>query len=97
VFDEIERLLKSGDHTYIEIAATVGVEQSLVCTIAKGKHYYQVYSAPRDGQPTYLPTPEQIDSECARLRAKRKPEEDDTEVDDADGWPPPMITPGTLD
>jgi hypothetical protein len=72
VFEEIERLLKLGAHTYTEIAATVGVEQSLVCTIAKGKHHYQVYSAPRSSRPTYLPTPEQIESECARLRAARK-------------------------
>ena len=72
VFEEIELLLELGRHTYTEIAATVGVEQSLVCTVAKGKHHYQVYSAPRSSRPTYLPTPEKIESECARLRAARK-------------------------
>ncbi len=100
-FRTIERMLETSDRSYAEIAATVGVHLSLVRKIAEGKHYYQCDSAEqrrrREGlagnQPIYLPTPDQIESECARLRAERKP----NEVDDPDGWPPPAITPGTLD
>lgn len=100
-FRTIEWMLETGDRSYTEIAAMVGVEQSLVSTIAKGKHYYQRDLAEQGrrrkslagSQPNYLPTPEQIESECARLRAERKP----SKQDDPDGWPPPAITPGTLD
>ena len=78
-FRTIERMLETGDRSYAEIAATVGVEQSLVWRIAKGKHYYQCDSAEQGrrrgrragSQPPYLPTPEKIESECARLRAER--------------------------
>ena len=97
-FHTIELMLKTGGRSYTEIAAAVGVEQSLVCTIARGKHSYQCDSAKRGGLPNYLPTPEQIESECAQLRATRKTSEvDDPEADDPDGWPPLAITPGTLD
>ena len=97
VFLEIERLLELGGHSYTEIAATVGVEPSLVGTIARGKHHYQV-SAQRSRQPNYLPLPEEIKAECARLRAARKQSEDDEpKPDNSDGWPPPMVTLGTLD
>ena len=86
VFEEIERLLELGGHTHTEIAASVGVVPSLVDTISRGRHHYQVYSAPRSSRPTYLPTPEQIEFECARLRAERKPSEvDDAEADGAGG------------
>jgi hypothetical protein len=97
LFDEIERLLELGGRTHTEIAASVGVTPTLVDTIARGKHHYQV-SAQRSRQPNYLPLPEEIEAECARLRAARKQSEDDEpEGDDSDGWPPPGITLGTLD
>jgi hypothetical protein len=93
VFEEIERLLKFGVHTYTEISATVGVERSLVSTIAKGKHYYQVYSAPRSNRPKYLPTPEEIKAECARFRAARKNPVRSTTPRSTT----PVVSPGTLD
>ncbi len=105
-FQAIEMMLETGGRSYSEIAAAVGVGQTLVCTIAERKHYYQCNSAERTRHrkrrtgrhPIYLPTPEQIENECARLRAARPPiEDDDVEADDSDGWPPPAITPGTLD
>ena len=105
-FRRIELMFETGGRSYTEIASTVGVHLSVVRKIAEGKHYYQCDSAEqgrrREGlagnQPVYLPTPEQIESECARLRAERKPNEvDDPEADDPDGWPPPAITLGTLD
>ena len=84
-FRTIERMLETGDRSYAEIAATVGVEQSLVSTIARGKHYYQFDSAEQrrrrksraGSQPPYVPTPEQIENECARLRAERPPSKQD--------------------
>jgi hypothetical protein len=98
VFMEIERLLKLGGHSYTEIAATVGVEPSLVSTIARGRHHYQLYSAKISRRPRYLPTPGEIEAECAKLRAARKPSEvDEPKPDNSDGWPPPAITLGTLD
>ncbi len=100
-FRRIELMFETGGRSYTEIAATVGVDLSLVRKIAEGKHYYQCDSAEQrrrrgslaGNQPIYLPTPEQIENECARLRAERKP----SKQDDPDGWPPTTITPGTLD
>jgi hypothetical protein len=98
VFDEIERLLELGGRTHTEVAATVGVGPTLVETIARDKHHYQLYSGPISCRPTYLPTPGEIETECARLRAARKPSEvDEPKPDNSDGWPPPMVTLGTLD
>jgi hypothetical protein len=98
VFEEIERLLELGGRTHTEIAAMVGVVPTLVDTIARGRHHYQVYSAPISRRPTYLPTPGEIEAECARLRAARKPSETDKPRPvNSDGWPPPMVTLGTLE
>jgi hypothetical protein len=98
VFEEIDRLLELGGRTHVEIAAMVGVVPTLVDTIARGRHHYQLYSAPRSNRPTYLPTPGEIEAECALLRAARKPSEtDEPKPDNSDGWPPPMVTLGTLD
>ena len=98
VFEEIERLLQLGGHSHIEIAASVGVDPSLVSSIANGKHHYQAHSGSMSRQPTFMPTPEEIEAECARLRAARKQSEDDEpEVDDREVRPPPGITFGTLD
>jgi hypothetical protein len=72
VFEEIERLLELGGRAHTEIAATVGVEASLVSTIARGRHHYQLYSATISRRPRYLPTPGEIEAECVRLRAARK-------------------------
>jgi hypothetical protein len=98
VFEEIDRLLELGGHTNVEIAATVGVGPSLVNTIVKGKHHYQLYSPPRSSRPKYLPTPGEIEAGCAKLRAARKQSEDDEpKVDDREVRLPPGITFGTLD
>jgi hypothetical protein len=98
VFDEIERLLELGGRTYVEIAAKVGVEAALVSSIASGKHRYQAHSAPVSRRPIYLPTPLEIEAGCARLRAARKKgEADEPKPVNSDGWPPPMVTLGTLD
>jgi hypothetical protein len=98
VFDEIDRLLELGGRTHTEIAAMVGVVPTLVDTIARGRHHYQLYSPPRSSRPTYLPTPGKIEVECAKLRAARKKgEADEPKPVNSDGWPPPMVTLGTLD
>jgi hypothetical protein len=98
VFLEIEKLLKLGGHSHIEIAATVGVESSLVSTIARGRHDYQLYSAPISSRPKYLPTPGEIEAECAKLRAARKKGEvDEPKPVNSEGRLPPGITFGTLD
>ncbi len=78
----------------MKIGAKVGVAGSLVEKIKKGDHFYQCdsaeqvrrrgYSARRE---TYLPSPEQIELECARLRAARLQVDDD----DVDGWRPPVV------
>jgi hypothetical protein len=72
VFDEIDRLLELGGRTHTEIAAMVGVVPTLVDTIARGRHHYQLYSATISRRPRYLPTPGEIEAECVRLRAARK-------------------------
>ena len=69
VFDEIDRLLVLGGHTHTEIAATVGVESSLVSTIARGRHHYQLYSATISCRPRYLhrgESPSRCDRNCRR-------------------------------
>ena len=97
-FDDIERLLHSGDHTCMEIGAKVGAAASLVEKIKKGDHFYQCDSAEqvrRRGnsarRKTYLPSPVQIELECARLLAERLPVDDD-----ADGWRPPVVDASAL-
>jgi hypothetical protein len=98
VFLGIEKLLKLGGHSHIDIAATVGVDPSLVSVIANGKHHYQAHSTSIIRQPTYVPTPEEIEAECVRLRAARKPSEhDEPKGDDRNVRLPPGITLGTLD
>jgi hypothetical protein len=105
-FEAVRERLQSGPPDFLVISKELGVSVPTVARIAEGKHYYQCDSAEQGRrrkswarlQPKYLPTPEQIKSECARLRAARPPiEDDDVEADDSDGWPPPAITPGTLD
>ena len=92
-FDEIERLLSTSDCTVQEVAATAGVAGTCVGKIARGEHFYQCGSDERDRRGgnhgnTYLPTPVQIELECAKLRAARLP------VDD--GWTPPMVDASAL-
>ena len=87
-FQTIEIMLEAGGQSYADIAEAVGVEQSLVCTIARGKHSYsakrdKLRRSRADTQQIYLPTPEQIEIECARLRATRKHREND-DLDDRD-------------
>ncbi len=97
-FEAVRERLKSGYQDFPIVAKALGVSVATVARIAKGKHYYQCNSAERGRQPQYLPTPKQIEKECVRLRAARPPIEDDDDVaNDRDGWPPPAITPGTLD
>jgi len=96
-FEVVRERLKSGPPNFTVISKELGVSTTTVARIYVGKHYYQSDSAERDSHPQYLPTPEQIKSESARLRAARPPIEDDDEANDPDGWPPPMITLGTLD
>ena len=96
-FEAVRERLKSGPPDFPVISEELGVSIATVARIYEGKHYYQSDSAERGGHPQYLPTHEQIESECARLRAARPPIEDNDEANDRDGWPPPMITLGTLD
>ncbi len=95
-FEAVRERFKSGPPEFPVISKELGVSIATVARIYEGKHYYQSDSAERGSHPQYLPTPEQIKSECVRLRAARPPIED-VEADDSDGWPPPAITPGTLD
>ncbi len=104
-FEAVRERLQSGPPDFLVISKELGVSVPTVARIAEGKHYYQCDSAEQGRrrkswarlQPKYLPTPKQIKSECVRLRAARPPIEDDDEANDPDGWPPPMITLGTLD
>ena len=95
-FEAVRERLKSGPPNFTVISKELGVSTTTVARIYEGKHYYQSDSAERGSHPQYLPTPEQIESECVRLRAARPPIEDN-EADDSDGWPPPVVTLGTLD
>ena len=96
-FEAVRERFKSGPPDFPVISKELGVSIATVARIYEGKHYYQSDSAERGSHPQYLPTPKQIESECVRLRAARPPIEDDDEANDPDGWPPPAITPGTLD
>ncbi len=96
-FEAVRERLQSGPPDFLVISKELGVSKTTVARIYEGKHYYQSDSPERGSHPQYLPTPEQIESECARLRAARPPIEDDDEANDPDGWPPPAITLGTLD
>ena len=96
-FEAVRERFKSGPPDFPVISKELGVSVATVARIYQGKHYYQSDSAERGSHPQYLPTPQQIESECVRLRAARPPIEDDDEANDPDGWPPPAITLGTLD
>ena len=104
-FEAVRERFKSGPPDFPVISKELGVSVPTVARIAEGTHYYQCSPDELDrrrewlgkNHPIYLPTPKQIESECARLRAARPPIEDDDEANDPDGWPPPAITPGTLD
>ncbi len=105
-FEAVRERLQSGPPDFLVISKELGVSVATVARIYEGKHYYQCSPDELDrrrewrgkNHPIYLPTPEQIKSESARLRAARPPiEDDDVEADDSDGWPPPAITLGTLD
>ncbi len=104
-FEAVRERLKSGLPAFSVVSKELGVSVATVARIAEGKNYYQCVSDEQGRrreswagrQPKYLPTPKQIKSECARLRAARPPIEDDDEANDSDGWPPPAITLGTLD
>ncbi len=104
-FEAVRERLQSGPPAFSVVAKELGVSRPTVTRIANGTHYYQCDSAEQgrlreswaDKQRIYLPTPEQIKSESAQLRAARPPIEDDDEANDPDGWPPSAITLGTLD
>ena len=103
-FEAVRKRLQSGPPDFLVVSKELGVSVATVARIAEGTHYYQCSPDELDrrrewrrkNHPIYLPTPEQIKSESARLRAARPPIED-VEADDSDGWPPPAITLGTLD
>ncbi len=103
-FEAVRERLQSGPPDFLVISKELGVSVPTVARIAEGTHYYQCSPDELDrrrewlgkNHPIYLPTPKQIESECARLRAARPPIED-VEADDSDGWPPPVVTLGTLD
>ncbi|NOY40779.1 MAG: hypothetical protein GXP26_02930 [Planctomycetes bacterium] len=99
-FDQIDRLLRSGKHTYVAIGNLVGVDYTAVRTIARGRHFYQAdeqEQTRRRGQlqgrsscgPQYLPTPEEIAEACERIHAERRRSASE---DDADGWTPPVFS-----
>ncbi len=105
-FEAVRERLKSGPPAFSVISKELGVSVATVARIAEGTHYYQCNLAERrrrrEGwamrKPIYLPTLKQIETECVKLRAARPPIEDDDDVaNDREGWPPPAITPGTLD
>ncbi len=105
MFEAVRERLQSDPPDFLVISKELGVSVPTVARIAEGTHYYQCDSAEQGRrreswagkQHIYLPTPEQIKSESARLRAARPPIEDDDEAKDPDGWPPPAITLGTLE
>ena len=80
-FEVVRERLKNGPPDFSIISKELGVSVPTVARIAEGKHYYQCDSAEQGRrreswagkQPIYLPTPEQIKSESARLRAARPP------------------------
>ena len=107
-FEAVRERLKSGSRDFSFISKELGVSVATVARIANGTHAYQTgepvrtsgsgmprksFRAVGEQREVFLPTPQQIETECARLRAERKPSEED----DPDGWPSPTITPGTLD
>ncbi len=75
-FGAVRERLKSGPPDFPVISKELNVSIATVARIYEGKHYYQSDSAERGSQSQYLPTPKQIESECARLRAARPPIED---------------------
>ncbi len=78
LFDHIVALLDQGDLGYLAIGNRVGVSPSAVRKIALGKHCYQT-GATKPRNKAYIPTPEEIEAECAKIRRQRH------EV----GWMPP--------
>ena len=66
-----------------EIREETGVNAETISTVLLGEHPHQTGVMRCDG-PRYLPTPEQIERECHRLRKARG----DTE---AAHWTPPLI------
>ena len=99
-FDRIVELLSRGGMTFTAIGAAVGVSGPTVGDIAHGRHYYQADAqeqsrrraerGPGSGPsaPNYLPTPEEIEAACERIRAARVP----VESDETEGWTPPLVS-----
>ena len=96
-FKAVVERLKSGSAAFPVVAKELGVSVATVTRIAEGTHPYQTGEQVRSsgsGTPrksfralgehheVFLPTPEQIATGCARLRAARPPIEDDDYYDD---------------
>ena len=102
-FQAVVDRLAEGPVAFLIVARDLGVPIECVVRIADGKHAYQngsrkgertgnslAANSPRrelKGNAVYLPTPEQIEIECARLRAARIVDEEDP-----GGWTPPIYS-----
>lgn len=96
-FKVVRERLKSGSPDFSVVAKELGVSVATVARIAEGKHAYQTgeqvktsgsgtprksFQAVGEQRKVFLPTPEQIETECVRLRAARPPIEDDDDDDE---------------
>ncbi len=96
-FKAVMERLKRGSPAFPVVAKELGVSVATVARIAEGTHPYQTgervqpsgsgtprksFRALGEHREVFLPTPEQIETECVRLRAARPPIEDDDYNDD---------------
>ena len=87
-FEAVRERLKSGPPDFPVISKELGVSIATVARIAKGTHAYQTgeqvrpsgngtprksFRADGEHREVFLPTPEQIETECFRLRAASPP------------------------
>jgi hypothetical protein len=91
-FEAVKERLKSGSPAFPVVAKELGISVATVTRIAEGRHVYQTeeqlqtsgsgasrksFRAVGEQREVFLPTPEQIEIECIRLRAARPPIADD--------------------
>ena len=74
LFDQIVALLDEDDSGHLAISRRVGVNASTVRKIALGQHRYQT-GATKSRNKAYMPTPEEIEAKCDKMRRDRSPSE----------------------
>lgn len=79
---QIERLIDEG-HANVEIGRMLGVHNTAVRKVRRGKHSHQT-GLPFGRSRAYEPTREEIDRLCLELRRKRV-------EDEAEGWMPQTV------